>query len=87
MRVNIGGSIVCEHEIVPGSHRLIKVKDHFAGLYKEILNRNKAAHIRRIESHGSKQSPVLVLNGPSTIDVQKRDLAVYDDIASRGKSE
>jgi len=87
IEIVIGGNLVCSHEVVPGSNRRIKVNEHFAGLYKEILHRNKDAHIRRIESHGKTESPILVLNGPTTVQVQKRDLVVYDDIVKRGKSE
>jgi len=80
--IEIGSENVCTHEIVPGTHRLVKVKEHFAGLYKEIWHRNRNAHVRRIERHGQSEAPVVLLNDPS-VQVQKRDLAVYDALTER----
>lgn len=86
MGVEIGGETVCAHEIVAGSHRRIRIKEHFTGLYKAILHRNRDAHIRRIEGHaGDGPAVVMSLSGsmPSSVQVQKRDLTVYDSFASQ----
>lgn len=84
MDVEIGEETVCTHEVVPGSRRCIKVKEHFEGLYKEIWHRNRGAHIRRIEGHGKGEPPIPVLGEPgANVQVQKRDLAVYDAVAER----
>jgi len=84
MDVQIGGETVCTHEIVTTAHRYIRVKEHFAGLYKEKWHRHHDAHIRRIEGRFSGSPPVL-LKDPSQaeIQVQKRDLAVYDALVNR----
>ena len=82
MDIEIGGENVCTHEIVSGTHRLVRVKEHFAGLYKEIWHRNRNAHVLRIERHGQAEAPVVLLNDQS-VQVQKRDLAVYDAMAER----
>lgn len=37
-----GGEQVCEHEILAGSCRVSRIKDHFKGLLSEILKENKA---------------------------------------------
>ena len=83
--VEIGGEVICVHEIVPGSHRCIKIKEHFAGLYKEILHRNRNVHLKRIQGNNTQESPVLMLDS-NIVDVQveKRDLAVYDEMVRDG---
>jgi hypothetical protein len=84
MDIEIGGENVCKHEIVPGTHRLVKVKEHFAGLYNEIWHRNRNEHVRRIEGYSNRNSPVLLQNHQSEdVQVQKRDLAVYDTLTER----
>jgi transposase len=84
MDVEIGGEIVCTHEIVPGINRRVRNKDHFAGLYKEILHRNRDTHIRRIECHSTGNMPVLLKNAyDGNVQVQKRNLAEYDALAER----
>jgi hypothetical protein len=84
MDIEIGGENVCTHEIVPGTHRLVKVKEHFAGLYKEIWHRNRNEHVRRIEGYLNGNSPVLLQNRQGEdVQVQKRDLAVYDALTER----
>jgi transposase len=84
MDIEIGGENVCLHEIVPGTHRLVKVKEHFAGLYKEIWHRNRNEHVRRIEGYSNGNSPVLLQNRQGEdVQVQKRDLAVYDVLTER----
>ncbi|MBD3407512.1 MAG: IS21 family transposase [Candidatus Lokiarchaeota archaeon] len=83
--VEIGGEIVCVHEIIPGKNRLIKIKEHFAGLYKEILYRNRDTHLKRIQGHVSSDSPILMdSNKASNVKVEQRDLSTYDDLIMEG---
>jgi transposase len=81
--VQIGGETVCTHEIVVGCHRLVKVKDHFDGLFKAILDRNKNAHLRRIQGRNKSSDPIILLEG-TDVQVEKRDLAIYDSIIKDG---
>jgi transposase len=84
MDVEIDAEVICTHEILPGSHRVIKVKEHFEGLYKEILDRNKTQHIRRLSGHVSRKDTVKVsfkLTNYPDMMVQERDLKVYDTLA------
>ena len=83
--VEIGGEIICVHEIAPGPHRCIKIKEHFAGLYKEILHRNRNVHLKRIQGNITQGFPVLMLDS-NVVDVQveKRDLAIYDEMVRDG---
>ena len=90
MDVEIGGDIICTHDVVEGYHRRIRIKEHFAGLYKEILDRNKKRHIKRLEgtSKESKPEPAIYTIDPHPyVDVQKRDLNVYDSFAEGGEEE
>ncbi len=36
MRVEVGGELACEHELRASSGEVVRVRDHFAGLYKEV---------------------------------------------------
>jgi transposase len=81
--VQIGGDTVCTHDILVGSHRTTKVKEHFDGLYKAILDRNKETHLRRIQGNASRKEPLKLLPG-TDVDVQKRNLAVYDQLIPDG---
>jgi len=42
-KVIVGGEQVCDHEILAGSGRMSRVKEHFKGLLSEIQKENKAA--------------------------------------------
>jgi hypothetical protein len=82
--IEIDAQVICTHEILLGPHRVIKVKEHFEGLYKEILDRNKNRHIRRINLHLSRKNTVKVsfkLTKYPDLLVQERDLKVYDTLA------
>ena len=81
--VLIGGDTVCTHDIVVGYQRTVKVKEHFEGLYKAILDRNKETHIRRIQGNTSRQEPLKLVPG-TDVEVQKRDLMVYDQLIQDG---
>jgi transposase len=84
MDVQIGGETVCTHELVPSANRYIRVKEHFSGLYKEKWHRHHDAHIRRIEGQSRGNLPVLLKDASQAdIQVQKRNLAVYDALVDR----
>jgi transposase len=67
-RVIVGGEHVCEHEILTGSGRESRNKEHFRGLLSEILKENKA-------SMNKPCHPLLKFESP---EVEKRSLSVYD---------
>ena len=69
--VIVGGEQVCEHEILAGSGRLSRVKEHFKGLMTEVLKENKAA------MNKSEQS-ILKFESP---EVEKRPLSVYEALS------
>lgn len=69
MRVEVGGQIVCEHEVRAGPGHVVKVKEHFAGLYKEVRDRNLLVH----EAAQGRQMRLQL--GPA---VEERPLAIYD---------
>jgi hypothetical protein len=75
-RVQIEGSRLCiivgsekvgMHEILAGSHRLSRNKEHFRGLLSEVLKENKA--------RSNQSSPILRFSGPV---VETRPLSVYE---------
>jgi transposase len=66
-KVIIGSEEICTHEIQPGHGRVVRVKEHFAGLLSEILKQNCSQRDR---------SPS-VLRFAQT-DVEQRPLSVYD---------
>lgn len=66
--VIVGGEPVCEHEILAGSGRVSRIKEHFKGLMSEILKENKAAMNKPGQS---------ILKFES-IEVEKRSLSVYE---------
>ncbi|MCG2735495.1 MAG: IS21 family transposase [Candidatus Methanoperedenaceae archaeon] len=70
LSVIVGGEPVCEHEILSGSGRVSRAKDHFKGLMSEIPKENKAAMIKSGQS---------ILKFES-IEVEKRSLSVYESL-------
>jgi transposase len=66
-RVVVGGKQVCEHELLPGSSRVSRNKEHFRGLLGDILKENKAAM--------NKTQSTLKFSEPQ---VEKRSLSVYE---------
>jgi transposase len=76
-RVIVGGEQVCEHEILTGSGRTARNKEHFKGLLSEILKENKAAMTRP-------QQPLLKFESP---EVEKRSLSVYETFSEGMKHE
>jgi transposase len=69
-RVIVGGKQVCEHEILAGSCRVSRIKDHFKGLLSEILKENKATMNKSGQS---------ILKFES-LEVEKRSLSVYESL-------
>ena len=69
--VIVGGEPICEHEILSGSGRVSRVKEHFKGLMSEILKENKAAMSKSGQS---------ILKFES-IEVEKRSLSVYEALS------
>lgn len=70
-RVIVGGEQVCEHEILAGSGRVSRVKEHFKGLLSEILKENKDAMNKPRQS---------ILKFES-LEVEKRSLSVYESLS------
>ncbi|MCZ7401057.1 MAG: IS21 family transposase [Candidatus Methanoperedens sp.] len=69
--VIVGGEAICEHEILSGSGRVSRVKEHFKGLMSEILKENKATMMKQGQS---------ILKFES-IEVEKRSLSVYEALS------
>jgi transposase len=67
LSILVGLEKVCEHEILAGSHRISRDKEHFRGLLSEVLKENKA--------RSNRNSPILRFSGPV---VEARPLSVYD---------
>jgi transposase len=69
-KVIVGGEQVCDHEILAGSGRMSRVKEHFKGLLSEIQKENNAAMNKSGQS-------ILKFE---TVEVEKRSLSVYDSL-------
>jgi rRNA pseudouridine-1189 N-methylase Emg1 (Nep1/Mra1 family) len=69
--VIVDGEHVCEHEILSGSGRVSRVKEHFKGLMSDILKENKAAMNKSGQS-------ILKFE---TVEVEKRSLSVYEALS------
>jgi hypothetical protein len=67
LRIFAGSDKICEHEILAGSHRVSRDKEHFRGLLSEVLLENK--------SRSNRSSPVLRFSDPV---VESRPLSVYE---------
>jgi transposase len=67
LSILIDSEKVCEHEILPGSNRVSRNKEHFRGLLSEILKENNGRQNR--------SSPILRFSDPV---VESRPLSVYD---------
>lgn len=75
-RVMVGGEHVCDHELLPGSNRVSRNKEHFKGLLSEILKENNAVF--------NKSRSVLTF---SDVEVEKRSLSVYEAFSGGMKFE
>jgi len=69
MKVEVGGELACEHELRASSGGVVRVREHFAGLYKEVRASNLLVH----EKAMTMQSRLRVV--PL---VEQRPLDVYD---------
>jgi len=67
MQVFVNGENICNHVICENSGNAVHVKEHFEGLLKEIMGRNRSDHERRIKT--------LKTAAPK---VEKRPLVEYD---------
>jgi transposase len=67
MQVFVNGENICNHVVCEGSGNAVRVKEHFEGLLKEIMGRNRSDHERRIKT--------LKTAAPK---VEKRPLVEYD---------
>lgn len=67
IKVYVGSELICEHEIITGSGRICRDKEHFSGLLSEVLKENKA----RLNQ------PPSVLRFSDAM-VETRSLTVYD---------
>lgn len=67
IKIFVGSELACEHEILAGSGRICREKEHFQGLLSEVLKENKS----RISQHPS------ILRLGDTM-VETRSLSVYD---------
>lgn len=79
--VLVDDDVVATHEIVPGAHRLVKVKEHFEGLYKAILVENRERHLDRLERNASVS---LMTDKNPDVDVERRDLGFYERFSAGG---
>jgi hypothetical protein len=70
IKVYVGSELICEHEILTGSGRICRDKEHFSGLLSEVLKENKA----RLN-----QSPSVLRF--SEVMVETRPLDVYDSFS------
>ena len=67
MQVFVNGKNVCEHVCREGSGKTVRINEHFEGLLKEIMSRNRTEHEQRIKR--------LKMPAP---EVEKRPLVEYD---------
>lgn len=75
LRVLVDSEQVCEHEIVPGNHRVIRTKEHFQGLLSETLKQNSQC----------RKATQITINF-SDIEVEKRSLEIYDAFCEGGSA-
>jgi transposase len=69
--VEVDNQEVCRHELRSGSGAVVRVKEHFAGLYSAVRQRNLSEYLR---THPEVPIPT----------VEERPLAVYDQFLERG---
>ncbi len=67
IKIFVGSELACEHEILIGSGRICREKEHFQGLLSEVLKENKS----RINQH-----PSILRLGEAIVET--RPLSVYD---------
>jgi transposase len=69
--VEVDNQEVCRHELRSGSGAVVRVKEHFAGLYSAVRQRNLSEYLR---THAAAPVP----------EVEERSLAVYDEFLTSG---
>jgi len=67
VQVFVNGTNICEHTCHEGSGKVVRERDHFEGLLKEIKSRNRTEHERRLRTLKTVAPPV-----------EKRPLVEYD---------
>jgi transposase len=67
IKIFVGSELACEHEILTGSGRICREKEHFQGLLSEVLKENKS----RMNRH-----PSILRLGDEMVET--RPLSVYD---------
>lgn len=67
IRVIVNGKDICEHVVREGSGQIVRNDEHFKGLLKEIMTRNRVEHELRISK--------MKILAP---EVEKRPLVEYD---------
>jgi transposase len=77
IKIYVGSEQICEHEIVTGSGRICREKEHFRGLLSEVLKENK----NKIRMN---QHPSVLRFGDV---VEKRSLSVYDKFSEGWRNE
>ena len=55
MRIEIDSSIVAVHEILPGTGRISRKKEHFEGLLKAIREENSSVYGQMVETRDLKR--------------------------------
>jgi transposase len=70
MIVRVGTETVCSHTIVPGHARVIREKEHFAGLLAEVMRCNAQS--------GTASRPLFRMIGP---EVEHRPLSAYEGLS------
>ena len=78
-----GSEQVCEHEIVTGSGRICREKEHFRGLLAEVLKENKNKNKNKNKIRMNQNPSVLRFDDV----VEKRSLSVYDKFSEGWRNE
>lgn len=76
LEIEVAGELVAQHQVLQGSFRTSRNKEHFEGLYELKRDNNKIRHERRLEELRKPSVEHLILAPP--IDVERRDLSTYD---------
>lgn len=74
LTIEVAGENVAEHDVLEGSRKVSKRKEHFEGLYKLKRDENLAGHRARLAGPG--EAPMLSFRPP--VEVERRDLSSYD---------
>ena len=74
IRIYCNNEELCTHEVVPGTHHRIRVKEHFTGLLSETLKQND------ISSYSS--GTVMRFK---EVEVENRSLDVYEEMSQGGR--